>query len=157
MNITDHFTLEELTNSKSHPEAVRLPNSAQVENLKRVCGWLEVLRRVYNTRYQSPDGKEQPIIINSGYRCPMLNKAVGGSPSSNHLTGCAVDIHCPGATYYERGKVAIRYATLLLEIAEVRKENFDELIIERKGTTWWIHFAVKEKANRGKITCITVC
>lgn len=154
MKLTEHFTLKEMTASKSHPEAVQMPNEKQVENLKRVAEWLEDLRRLYNSQYPSDDGKELPVIINSGYRCPMLNKAVGGQTNSNHLTGCAVDIHCPGETYYMRAQTAIRYAFLLLNIADCRKETFDELIVERKGTTWWVHFAVRETDNRGKITCI---
>jgi len=39
---------------------------------------------------------EYPIIINSGFRSPEVNKAVGGATLSNHLTGCAVDIRCSG-------------------------------------------------------------
>ena len=61
---------------------------------------------------------------------------------SNHLTGCAVDIRCVGI------EQAIRYATLLLDISDLNHEDFDELIIERKGYTYWIHFAVRPFGNR---------
>ena len=83
-----------------------------------------------------------------------MNNAIGGALRSNHLTGCAVDINCPGKTANERAKMALRYAMLLVEIAEVRKERFDELIIERRGTSWWVHFAVRPDANRMWITVI---
>ena len=64
---------------------------------------------------------------------------------SNHLTGCAVDIRCYGI------EQAIRYASILLDIADGTKRDFDELLIERspKGT-YWIHFAVRPKDNRRK-------
>ena len=68
---------------------------------------------------------------------------------SNHLTGCAVDIHVSGI------EQAIRYAAILLDISDERKENFDELLIERspKGT-YWIHFAVRPSGNRRKLRFI---
>ena len=89
MNLTPHFTYKEMTASKSHPEVRNVPDEKQVENLITVCLWLEKLRDRYNKHYPSEDGKEQPIKINSGYRSPMLNRAVGGQVDSNHLTGCA--------------------------------------------------------------------
>ena len=54
----------------------------------------------------------------------------------------------------ERAKMALRYATLLLELANIRREKFDEVIVERKGTTWWVHFAVKPDDNRSWVTVI---
>ena len=105
INLSEHFTLAELT--KTNVNLKNVPNETQVENLKRLCGWLEMLRSEYNRRYgrlspdPSPNGegseyKEEPIIINSGYRSEAVNKAVGGAAGSNHLTGCAVDIHVLG-------------------------------------------------------------
>ena len=89
---------------------------------------------------------EEPIVITSGYRSPEVNRAVGGSPTSNHLTGCAVDIRCAGV------EQAIRYAAILLDIADEWEQDFDELLTEhnRKGR-YWVHFAVKPKDNRRKI------
>ena len=137
MNLSEHFTLAELTKTKSGIKNV--PNEAQVENLKRVCRWLEQLRRRWNNLYGDGD---DPIIINSGFRSAEVNRAVGGAPTSNHLTGCAVDIRCIGI------EQALRYAALLLDIADLNKEDYDELLIEQKGCTYWIHFAVKPKGNR---------
>ena len=78
-----------------------------------------------------------------------MNKAVGGAKESNHLTGCAVDIKCFGI------EQAIRYAAILLDIADGKKQEFDELLIERspKGT-YWLHFAVRPKDNRRKVAFI---
>lgn len=165
--LTPHFTLGEMSASKSHPEIYNVPPLDKVDNLRHLCEWLEDLRHLYNVRYAShPDpavpplqveresGGEAPILINSGYRSPMLNRAVGGATRSNHLEGCAADIRCAGKEANERAKMALRYAMLLLEIAEMRKERFDELIIERKGTNWWVHFAVKPSSNRMWVTVI---
>ena len=137
MRLSQHFTLGELCKTKTGIENV--PNEAQVENLKRVCQWLEELRRRW----------DKPIIINSGYRSPQVNRAVGGAPNSNHLTGCAVDIHVSGM------EQLIRYAAILLDISDERQEDFDELLLERspKGT-YWLHFAVRPSGNRRRVNLI---
>jgi hypothetical protein len=110
--------------------------------MKRICGWLEELRDRYSAKYS----ENSPIIINSGYRSSQLNKKVGGVSTSNHLTGCAVDIRCYGI------EQAIRYATILMDYADESKQEFDELYIEKnKYNCYWVHFAVRPKENRRKI------
>ena len=136
-NLSEHMTLAELTKTNTGIENV--PSEAQVENLKRVCRWLERLRKRWNDKYGDGD---DPIIINSGFRSPEVNKAVGGVPTSNHLTGCAVDIRCIGM------EQALRYAAILLDISDMSREDFDELLIEQKRSVIWIHFAVKPSCNR---------
>ena len=136
-NLSEHFSLRELTKTSVNIENV--PNEAQVENLRRVCRWLERLRKRWNDKYGDGD---DPIIINSGFRSEAVNKAVGGVPMSNHLTGCAVDIRCVGM------EQALRYAAILLDISDLNKEDFDELLIEQKGRVIWIHFAVRPSGNR---------
>ena len=137
MKLSEHMTLGELTKTKTGIE--NIPNEEQVENLKRLCGWLEQLRRRWNNLYGDGD---DPIIINSGFRSPEVNKAVGGVPTSNLLTGGAVDIRCIGI------EQALRYAAILLDISDLNKEDFDELLIEQKAHVIWIHFAVKPSCNR---------
>ena len=137
MNLSQHFKLGELCKTKTGIENV--PNEEQVNNLKRLCGWLEQLRRRWNNLYGEGD---DPIVINSGFRSPAVNKAVGGVSTSNHLTGCAVDIRCIGI------EQALRYAAILLDISDLNKEDFDELLIEQKAHVIWIHFAVKPSGNR---------
>ena len=136
-NLSEHFSLAELTKTKQHIENV--PSEAQVENLRRVCRWLERLRKRWNDKYGDGD---DPIIINSGFRSAAVNKAVGGVPTSNHLTGCAVDIRCIGI------EQALRYASILLDISDMSREDFDELLIEQKRSVVWIHFAVRPSGNR---------
>ena len=87
-------------------------------------------------------------MINSGYRSPEVNRLAGGVPSSNHVTGCAVDIRCAGK------EQMIRYAAILLDIADETKQDFDELLLEQHGSVCWLHFAVRPKDNRRKIALI---
>ena len=139
-NLSEHFSLRELTKTSVNIENV--PNETQVENLRRVCRWLERLRKRWNDKYGDGD---DPIIINSGFRSAAVNKAVGGVPMSNHLTGCAVDIRCIGM------EQALRYASILLDISDMSREDFDELLIEQKRSVVWIHFAVRPWGNRRRI------
>ena len=148
--LSEHFTLGELTKTSVKSLDGNIPSRVVIENLKRLCPWLEELRARYNKLYVMPSAcvsPEEPIIITSGYRSPDVNKAVGGAYSSNHLTGCAVDIRCVGV------EQAIRYAAILLDIADDRQEDYDELLIERnrKGH-YWVHFAVcpPKEVNRRK-------
>ena len=162
MKLTEHFTLEEMTRTKVKG-IDNTPDGKAVDNLKRLCRWLEMLRGEYNKRYETPpdlpEGEEGlrasksedevPIIINSGYRSEAVNRAVGGAATSNHLTGCAADIRCFGV------EQALRYATILLDISDEADEPFDELLVEKKGYNYWVHFAVRPQGNRRKILFIT--
>lgn len=142
MKLSEHFKLGELTKSK-YAEVYNIPSHVAIENLKRLCGWLEMLRDEWNRRYGDGD---DPIIINSGYRSPQLNNKVGGVSGSNHLTGCAVDIRVLGM------EQALRYAVILLDISDESKEDFDELLIEKnRYGSIWLHFAVRPSNNRRKI------
>ena len=134
MSLSPHFKLGEFTKS-NYPEVYNIPSHVAIENMKRVCGWLEALRQA-----------QGPIVINSGYRSPQLNKRVGGVSTSNHLTGCAVDIRCSGI------EQAIEYAAILIGYARESQQDYDELFIEKnKYGRYWVHFAVRPKENRRKI------
>ena len=137
--LSEHFKLGEMTKSSSHPEVYNIPSHEAIANLKRVCGWLEVLRKRYGG----------PIIINSGYRSPQLNRKIGGVATSNHLTGCAVDIRVTGM------EQLIRYAAILLDYADESHQDFDELLIEKnRYGAIWLHFAVRPRENRRRFLYI---
>ena len=144
--LSEHFVLGEFTKSGSHPEVYNIPSHEAIANLKRLCGWLEELRKRYNAKYGVG---EEPIRINSGYRSPQLNRKIGGAATSNHLTGCAADIKVSGM------EQALRYATILLDYADESKQEFDELLIEKnRYGAIWVHFAVRPKENRRKVLFI---
>ncbi|MBR3657610.1 MAG: hypothetical protein IKN58_10600 [Prevotella sp.] len=211
--LTPHFKLGELCKTKYVTADGNIPSRAVIENLIRVCGWLEELRVVAGVRPQSkvfagvrprskvgcavvagsagsavvagvrPQSKVagdctlapelgaagsaaraeaggapysrnentgEAIVINSGYRSPEVNRLAGGVPSSNHVTGCAVDIRCAGK------EQMIRYAAILLDIADETKRDFDELLLEQHGSVCWLHFAVRPMDNRRKIAFLKV-
>ena len=214
LRLSPHFTLGELCKTKYVTADGNIPSRAVIENLKRICGWLEELRVVAGVRPRSkvfagvrpqskvgcavdagvrpqskvasdctlapdprpagstlaPDPGAAPelgaagsnsgaaaraeagegIVINSGYRSPEVNRLAGGVPSSNHVTGCAVDIRCAGK------EQMIRYAAILLDIADESKRDFDELLLEQHGSVCWLHFAVRPKDNRRKIAFLKV-
>ena len=144
MKLSEHFTLGELTKTSYDTLDKNIPSRVAIENLKRICeGWLEDLRYSYNALYG--EGGVIPIVISSGYRSEEVNRLCGGAKGSNHLTGCAVDIRCYGPEHM------IRMAGILLDIADGTKRDFDELILEKRGSTYWVHFAVRPKDNRRKI------
>ena len=148
MKLSEHFTLGELCKTKHVTEDGNIPSHVSIENLKRICeNWLEDLRYSYNTLYCLEPGEDyetsknvEPIIINSGYRSPAVNLK-----TSNHLSGCAVDIRCAGK------EQMIRYASILVDIADGTKQDFDELLLEQHGSVCWLHFAVRPKDNRRRI------
>ena len=148
--LSQHFTLGELCKTSVKTADGNIPSRVNIENLKRVCSWLERLRQKYNLNIKEKikNKNDEPIIINSGYRSPQVNKAVGGAANSNHLTGCAVDIRCMGI------EQALRYATTLLDISDESGEDFDELLIEKSAKSIWVHFAVRPEGNRMKIRFI---
>ena len=88
MNLTEHFTLEELTVT-SHREFDNTPNDAEIENLTRLAEFLEQVKIVLGNK---------PVMINSAFRSKQVNDSVGSKDSSQHRVGCAADIRVPGMT-----------------------------------------------------------
>ena len=146
--LSEHLTLGEMCKTSAKTADGNIPSHVHIENLRRLCGWLEMLRSEWNKRYGEGD---DPIVINSGYRSPQVNAAVGGVKGSNHLTGCAADISVAGM------EQALRYAVILLDISDESREDFDELLLERSPRGgYWLHFAVRppSQENRRKIRFI---
>ena len=88
MNLTEHFTLEELTVT-SHREFDNTPNDTEITNLTRLAEFLEQVKIVLGNK---------PVMINSAFRSKQVNDSVGSKDSSQHRVGCAADIRVPGMT-----------------------------------------------------------
>jgi hypothetical protein len=91
MKLTEHFTLEEMTASQTASRMginnVPSEGSQERKNLQRTAELMEKVRIILG---------EKPVLISSGYRCPQVNAACGGSSISAHMSGLAVDFTCPG-------------------------------------------------------------
>ena len=100
MNLTPHFTLEELTASEAADRNGwdNTPNEQELANLKRLADFLEQVKAVLG-------GK--PIMVNSAFRSKLVNDSVGSKDSSQHRVGCAADIRVPGMTPDEVVKAVI--------------------------------------------------
>jgi uncharacterized protein YcbK (DUF882 family) len=88
MQLSEHFTLEELTHT-DHRQFDNAPNATETANLVRLAGLLEEVKTIL-------EGK--PIMVNSAFRSKQVNDAVGSKDSSQHRIGCAADIRVPGVT-----------------------------------------------------------
>ena len=97
MNLSPHFTLEELTHT-DHRDLDNTPNEQETENLKRLAEFLEEVKTVLG-------GK--PVMVNSAFRSKAVNDAVGSKDTSQHRVGCASDLRIPGMTPDEVVKAII--------------------------------------------------
>ena len=118
MNLTEHFTLEELTTT-DHREFDNTPNETERANLVRLAGLLESVKAALG-------GK--PIMVNSAFRSKQVNDAVGSKDTSQHRIGCAADIRVPGVTPDQVVKAVI-----------AAKLPFDQLIREFDR---WTHISI---------------
>jgi hypothetical protein len=123
MNLTEHFTLEELTHT-DHREFDNTPNADEIANLNRLAAFLEQVKTVLG-------GK--PVMINSAFRCKQVNDAVGSKDTSQHRIGCAADIRVPGMTPDEVVKAIIASGI-----------GYDQLIREFDR---WTHISVPNVAG----------
>jgi len=124
--LTPHFTLEELTASDTADEC-GIDNSAPTEvrdRLAQLAGKLEDIRSLLGAK---------PVMVSSGYRCPQLNKAIGGAETSAHLYGCAADFIVPefGDPY-----------KICCYLTELPGFLYDQLINEEGGGARWVHIGL---------------
>ena len=132
MKISEFFTLEELTASQTatRKNICNEPPPASLENLKALARKLDEVRRLLG----------RPVVVDSGFRCKVLNDAVGSTDRSAHLVGLAADIRCPGF-----GKTMD-----VFEKIRCSGVNFDQLIAEFPMTNsgGWVHFGLGPKNRR---------
>jgi putative chitinase len=123
MNLTEHFTLEELTHTE-HRKLENIPNETELTNLKRLAEFLETVKSVLG-------GK--PIMVNSAFRSKAVNDAVGSKDTSQHRVGCAADIRVPSMTPDEVVKAVIASGI-----------GYDQIIREFDR---WTHISVPNDPN----------
>lgn len=134
-NMGKYFTINELTKSStaSRLHINNTPSQEVKDNLnKLIDNVLDPLRELYG----------KPIIVNSGYRCPKLNKAVGGARNSQHLTGQASDIRTVANTKESNKQ--------LFDIIKNSKLPFDQLINEYDFN--WVHVSYGPRNRRQVLT-----
>lgn len=121
MNLSPHFTLEELTHSDvgARNGWDNTPSDKEVANLRRLAGLLEKVKEALG-------GK--PVMINSGFRNKQVNDAVGSKDTSQHRIGCAADIRVPGMTPKQ-----------VISTCILAKLPYDQIILEFDS---WVHISV---------------
>lgn len=126
MQITEHFSLKELTRSET---ARRLglqntPSSAEMANIQYTAEQLEKIRAYVG----------RGIVVTSCFRSERVNKAVGGSPTSAHRFGLAADCDAIGLT-------SLAFAKEIIKMRDEGKIMFDQLILEfpERGDGAWVH------------------
>lgn len=138
MKLSKNFTLAEFTKSQT-AERKGIDNTPEGEHL-------EAAKELFENVVQPVRDVFGPTVINSGYRSPELNEAVGGSSRSQHCKGEAADIEVPG--------------TPNVEVAEWVRDNldFDQLILEfyTPGIpdSGWVHVSYKADGSNRK-ECLT--
>lgn len=141
----EYFTLQELVASNKAKE-LGIDNTPSFEDVER----LDILVEVFLDPLRKAWGK--PIIVTSGYRCPKLNKAVGGSDTSVHKIGFAADMQTSGSFEEFRDFV----------VSWVKKNNieFDQLLLETNKKTGdrWLHIGLysNDGRQRRQIKVMTV-
>jgi zinc D-Ala-D-Ala carboxypeptidase len=132
MQLSPNFSLSQLVYSETAEMngIDNTPPAEIVENLKRLAAGLESVRALLGA----------PLEISSGYRCPALNEAIGGSSASQHVQGLAVDFACPA------------YGSPLEVARAIHRSGmeFDQCILEYGR---WVHLSFSD-APRGRLLTI---
>jgi len=128
--LTNNFTLAELLRSDTATARGidNMPGSVERANLDRLAAVLQEVR----------DMLGHPMLVSSGYRSPALNRAVGGSPTSDHVRGLAADFTCPGFGSVRDVCEAIAASSIA----------FDQLIYEQGARSEWVHLGVGPRMRR---------
>lgn len=129
MQLTPHFTLEELSNTnKADLKALNIKEAQKhMGRMYQLAGFAERIREIVG----------KPIIVTSAFRCVKLNNAVGGSLTSQHLKAEAIDIKVSGKTSEE-----------LLQILVASDLKYDQIIWETSGRTSWVHVSIGSKKEK---------
>ena len=134
--ISKNFTLDELTASATAKQ-MRIINAPGVDEVCNLCAL------VHNVLQPLRDAMGEAIKIGSGYRCPQLNKAVGGVSNSQHMKGEAADLCIDGDL--KKGR---KWMTWIMDHCD-----FDQLILEHNANgTYWVHVSFRSDGkNRRQV------
>lgn len=141
MKLSYNFTLNELTKS---PTAKRLGinNEPSEQELKQLMALCEKILQPIRDEYG------EPIVVSSGFRCSKLNKAVGGSPTSQHVKGEAADIHTVSDTVPHNRELF----NLIKKMVIDGKIVVGQLINEYNYN--WIHVSLPDTKHKNQILSI---
>lgn len=89
-----------------------------------------------------------PIIVSSGYRCPELNKAVGGVKTSGHMYGFCADLQVKGDLR--------KFSNFVIEWMKEHHMKFDQIIWEKCGNVTWLHFCWIGKDGKQRMKCFDI-
>lgn len=139
MQLSEHFSLEEMTRSDSYTRLGKVNNASPyaINNLTELCkNILEPLRAAMG----------KPIIIRSGFRCEGLNYLVGGAQDSQHLYGQAADITINGVS----NDVVWNYIKDMLPFNQVIAEHLSAT----NGAKGWVHVSYASTMRKDAISCV---
>ena len=89
-----------------------------------------------------------PIIVSSGYRCPELNKAVGGVKTSGHMYGFCADLQVKGDLR--------KFSNFVIEWMKEHQMKWDQIIWEKSGNVTWLHFCWIGKDGKQRMKCFDI-
>jgi zinc D-Ala-D-Ala carboxypeptidase len=135
MQLSKYFSLQEVISSQTATRKGidNTPNPEQLATLRDTCAKADQIREFLG----------HPVVVTSGFRSPKLNAAIGGSKTSSHMTGEALDIRCPGYGSAKEVFDALRKSGI----------QFDQLILEFPNSPGaWVHVGFGERMRNQHLT-----
>lgn len=144
MRLSEHFTLGEMcfsaTAASHQPPVPNIPLKCHITALQNLVDRaLEPIRQQLGL----------PIKVNSGYRCQLVNNMVGGVKTSQHLRGEAADITIP-RQHRPFGHATDEQAARLIFSYAQAYADYDQLILEHHGQSWWVHISCRIDYHRNR-------
>lgn len=136
-----YFSLREMTKSDT-ARRLGIDNTPSDSIKKNLTLFIETVLDPIREDWGSP------ITVSSGYRCPMLNKAVGGVNTSGHLYGFCADLQVKGDLR--------KFSNFVIEWMKDHHMKFDELLFERSGNVTWLHFCWIGKDGKQRMKCFDI-
>lgn len=134
-----YFSLFEfLYSDTAHRKNIdNIPTFEYVHHLEELAEFLDGLREEWGGG----------ISVNSGYRCPQLNSAVGGSDTSAHCVGYAADLYPKNGKFEEFKAFVVNY---------VKDKEYDQCILEKSGKSQWVHLGIRNRKGEQRHQCFKI-